>query len=242
MNKPRGVAADGEHDAAMQEPAAASRDLVGWALQSPLRDDRTLSDAVTRRVLATALGLDEQALASLDPHALQTALRHMRSLVAYCDRLSSEAMTDDLTGAMRRGPGIAALRRELDRARRTGEDGIVVAFLDVVGLKAVNDSEGHAAGDEVLRVLVRSIRERIRSYDLVFRYGGDEFICVLLGVTIQQAERTIGDIRARVVASTGGRTFSVGLAEAQGTDSPEQVIARADIALYRERAASARAS
>ena len=81
---------------------------------------------MARRVLATALGLDEATLAGVDADSLQTALDRIRSLVAHSDHLAAEAMTDELTGAQRRGSGISALQRELDRARRTRNDGIVV--------------------------------------------------------------------------------------------------------------------
>ena len=222
----------------MQEPSPAeARELVGWALQSR-RDESEQSEAVARRVLATALGIDEPSLDNLDLVTLRAALRRLRSLVAFCDHLASEATIDDLTGALRRGPGLAALGRELDRARRTGEGGIAVAFIDVDGLKALNDSEGHAAGDELLRNVVAAIRERVRSYDLVLRYGGDEFVCALIGVTRDQAEHTISDIREKLAQRSGGRTLSVGLVEAEEGDSAAAVVARADAALYRERQAS----
>lgn len=222
---------------AVTDENAATRDLVGWALQSPLRSG-ALTAAVAKRVLATALGVPEQALADWDEATVQEALSRVRGLVAYCDHLASEAMTDDLTGALRRGPGIAALSRELDRARRVGSSGIVVGFLDVDGLKKINDVEGHAAGDETLRAVVRAIRDRVRSYDLVLRYGGDEFVCVLLGVTGDQADRTFSDIRSRVVTESGGHSVSLGVAEAQQGDTADTVIARADAALYKGRTAA----
>ena len=237
MNKPRGVAGGREAAGATNVPVtAATRDLVGWARQSPLHDARPLSADVARRVLATALDLDEAALSALSTADLRTALARIRSLVAYCDHLASEAMVDDLTGAMRRGSGMAGLQRELDRARRVRDHGIIVMFLDVDGLKHINDTEGHAAGDELLRAVVAAIRDRIRSYDLVFRYGGDEFVCVLVGATRKQAEQTLGEIRAKLAKRTRGRTFSAGIAEAKAEDTADAVVARADAALYAERA------
>jgi len=241
MNKPDGAAAVRGQDAATQDSTATAptRELVGWALDSPLRSGDQLSGDVARRVLAVALGVEEQKLARLDPESLQTALARLRALVDYCAHLAAEAMTDDLTGAMRRGGGIATLQREIDRARRTGSTGIVVVFLDVDGLKAINDNEGHAAGDELLRTVVTAIRERIRSYDIVFRYGGDEFVCVLVGVTPRQAERTINEIRRKLGTRTEGRTFSYGMAQVAEDDTAQKVIARADAELYRERSAAA---
>ena len=239
MTELRGAATGGGETAdAVADNAATTRELVGWALQSPLRGG-AMTPAVGRRVLATALGVPEVSLDRWDDEWIQGALDRLRGLVGYCDSLASEAMTDDLTGALRRGAGLAELSREIDRARRSPMEGIVVGFMDVDGLKAVNDAKGHAAGDEILRGVVRAIRERVRSYDIVFRYGGDEFVCVLLGATREQAERTFADISSRMVTVSGGQTVSIGLADVLDGDTAESVIARADAALYQGRAATA---
>ena len=228
-----------ENDAPPAPPArptaadtAAAQDVIGWAVQAQLLDDALMSPASTRHVLAAALGVDEPALETFKPTDLRAALSRLRRLVALRDQLAAEAATDDLTGAMRRGMGLAALQREIDRSRRPNGTGIVVGFIDVDGLKSLNDSRGHAAGDRLLRDVVAAVRERIRSYDLVFRYGGDEFVCVLIDVDLAQAERTVADIRANVTARTGEHSISVGLASVTEGDNAEAVVARADMALY----------
>ncbi len=68
------------------------------------------------------------------------------------------------------------MERELARARRTDQS-LVLAFIDVDHLKVINDWHGHAAGDRTLVEVTTSIRAKLRSYDLVMRYGGDEFVC-----------------------------------------------------------------
>jgi diguanylate cyclase (GGDEF)-like protein len=215
-----------------------SRDLVGWSLSSPLRHNRRLSAAVARKVLATELGIDAAQLDAVDAESLRTAMRRLRGLVAECERLASAAAMDDLTGTLRRGTGITALQREIARAHRVGGDGLAVAFMDVDGLKHVNDTAGHAAGDQLLREVAAAIRERVRSYDLVFRYGGDEFVCALVDVTLEQARRTVDDILGSVRERSGGHTVSVGFASVGADDTAESVLERADAALYLERAAS----
>jgi diguanylate cyclase (GGDEF)-like protein len=70
----------------------------------------------------------------------------------------------------------------------------VVAYVDGDGLKAVNDSHGHAAGDEVLRNVARGLRRHMRSYDLTVRMGGDEFLCALPDVSIEDAAARFGDL------------------------------------------------
>src|SRR5438270_14098797 len=82
---------------------AAAEDLIGWVIQAQLLDEALLSPESARRVLAAALGVDEPALHAVAPTQLRTALSRLRRLVKLCDELASEAATDDLTGAMRRG-------------------------------------------------------------------------------------------------------------------------------------------
>jgi len=215
--------------------AAGAADLIGWSIRADLLDDALLTPHSERRVLAAALGVEETALEAFEPQAVRAALGRMRHLVALCEQLASEAAIDDLTGAMRRGMGLAALQREIDRSRRPNGPNILVAFIDVDGLKSLNDTRGHSAGDRLLRDVVTAVRERIRSYDILLRYGGDEFVCVLIDVTVAQAERTIADIRRNVTARTGEHTISVGLASVIDGDNAEAVVVRADMALYSAR-------
>jgi diguanylate cyclase (GGDEF)-like protein len=136
---------------------------------------------------------------------------------------------DELTGALRRQVGMAAVGRELERTRRSGAS-LTVAFIDVDGLKAVNDAHGHRAGDALLRGLADCITRTLRPYDLVLRYGGDEFFCALNDQDAVSAAKRFATISATFVEQHGG-TFSVGFAEARATDTPDQLVARADEAL-----------
>ena len=92
-------------------------------------------------------------------------------------------------------------------------------FIDVDGLKRINDTEGHAAGDTLLADVVAAIRERLRAYDLVIRWGGDEFVCVLPDATREEAERTLADIEQHVRDRTSGRSVSTGLAALEDGDT-----------------------
>jgi two-component system cell cycle response regulator len=74
----------------------------------------------------------------------------------------------------------------------------------------------------------------VRSYDLVIRYGGDEFLCALVDVAPEDAERTLADIRQQYAARTG-HTVSVGMTTVGDADTADSVVARADAALYAER-------
>jgi diguanylate cyclase (GGDEF)-like protein len=79
-----------------------------------------------------------------------------------------------------------------------------LAFVDLDGLKSTNDRFGHAAGDELLRRTVDTIRTQLRSHDLIVRFGGDEFVCVLLDVNLSEASRRFETIRAELAKNQGG--------------------------------------
>ncbi len=222
--------------AALPDISDASADLVGWASASA-HERAGLSLPRARRVLAAALDVPDDALLRMRDEDVARAVDRLRALVEQCARLASQVTVDELTGALRRGAGMAALQREVDRARRVPGKGLVVIFIDVDGLKAVNDRDGHAAGDELLRNTVAAMRERLRSYDLIIRYGGDEFICVLTDSSTADAERTAASLREHVGKDAGG-TISIGLAELAAGDSVDVLVERADAALYAGRRAN----
>lgn len=146
---------------------------------------------------------------------------------------------DELTGAYRRDSGTVELEREIIRARRTASP-LVLAFVDVDGLKETNDSRGHAAGDILLRRTVDSVRAHLRSYDPIVRYGGDEFVCVLLDLDSLAAKERFEAVNSDLKASCSG-SVTVGFAELRTNDSLSDLLARADVALLRrkrDRAAS----
>jgi diguanylate cyclase (GGDEF)-like protein len=208
-----------------------SADLIGWVSQTQAAGRTPLTPQRSRRVLAAALGVSDAALGEMPDDDVTRAVHRLRGLVDQCGRLAGQVTVDELTGSLRRGAGLAALQREIDRSRRFPGKGLVVIFIDVDGLKAVNDRDGHAAGDERLRLTVSALRERLRSYDLVIRYGGDEFICVLNDSGIAEAERTAAALREHVEASTAG-SISIGIAALESGDSVDALVERADAALY----------
>ena len=137
------------------------------------------------------------------------------------------AQLDDLTGVYRRELGIAVIQGEIDRARR--DDGrLVLAFVDVDGLKAINDRDGHAAGDALLISATTSIQAELRSYDPVVRYGGDEFVCAIGGIDRDSASERFEAIRRRFGESGKGRSITVGLATLRPEDSIEDLLQRGD--------------
>jgi diguanylate cyclase (GGDEF)-like protein len=152
-----------------------------------------------------------------------------RSMSAWERRRSS---IDELTGAYRRDAGMLELEREIIRAKRT-ERLVTLAFVDVIGLKATNDSLGHAAGDQLLRGTVESMLTRLRPYDLIVRLGGDEFVCLLLDLDLPGAVKRFEAIKEDLGANQKG-SITVGLAEMRLEDSLQELVVRADEALYRD--------
>jgi diguanylate cyclase (GGDEF)-like protein len=145
-----------------------------------------------------------------------------------------QAHLDELTGAHRRGMGRMALAHEIDRTRRSG-GAFVLAFVDVDRLKEVNDQHGHAAGDQALQTVVRLIRENLRSFDPVVRFGGDEFICGVSGANLTEARHRFGSIAVKIVRETEV-DISVGFAVLKPTDTVEALTRRADVAMLRVKA------
>ncbi|HEV2813018.1 MAG TPA: GGDEF domain-containing protein, partial [Solirubrobacteraceae bacterium] len=137
------------------------------------------------------------------------------------------AETDPLTGARTRGPGLGDLEHEIARARRTSLP-LVVAYVDVVGLKAVNDARGHAAGDALLREAVRGVREQMRPYDAIVRVGGDEFVCIMSGATLDEAAQRFAAVEATLAAGPEPCAVRIGLAALRPDESAADLVARAD--------------
>ena len=130
--------------------------------------------------------------------------------------------------------GQLTLSHEIDRARRS--DGrFVVAFVDVDELKLVNDRDGHATGDRVLQVVVHEIRSRLRSFDPIVRYGGDEFVCGLSGTDLAEAARRFDTI-ADAIRADAGVGISVGMAALIADETADQLTERADAAMLKVKA------
>ncbi|MCA1683049.1 MAG: GGDEF domain-containing protein [Actinobacteria bacterium] len=189
-----------------------------------------------RELLLREVGFQPEMVRRMSAEEAMASVARIRSVV---QELTASSETDDLTGAMLRGAGLAALRREIARIGRT-DNRLVVAFIDVDGLKSVNDRQGHLAGDQLLHEVVACLREQLRPYDLVIRYAGDEFVCVLLDADLQDVESRFCEVKALLAGRTGGGSMSVGMTEFRPGDSVEDLVGRADHEMYatrRQRAA-----
>ena len=213
--------------AAARDETAQRRDVREEAMErSVAASDEPLAQKL-EQVRGRATAARARAAAGRD-RAAQDQAGAARERARLEAELQS-AHLDDLTGAFRREMGRLALNQEIDRARRA--DGrFVIAFVDVDGMKSVNDRDGHSAGDRVLQVLVLTLRSNLRSFDPIVRYGGDEFVCGLGGVDEDVVARRF-DVIDRSVRSDVGVGISVGLAGLEPDDTLEQLTARADASL-----------
>jgi diguanylate cyclase (GGDEF)-like protein len=146
------------------------------------------------------------------------------------------AQHDSLTGVYMRELGHTTLQHEIDRSRRSGEP-FVLAFVDVDGLKQLNDGHGHAAGDAMLRCVVGALGSKMRSYDPIVRVGGDEFLCGFTNMGLDASERRIEEIRAAVRQRSDGGSITVGLARLGASETLEELTVRADRNMYAQKPA-----
>jgi diguanylate cyclase (GGDEF)-like protein len=227
--------------AAARDQAMAQLDTETLASMGPgdlsaerlLRAVRQRQRAAEYRVLAAehrAMAADDRVAAAADR---QCAAEERLRALADREVLAAEvalAETDPLTGARARAAGLVDLDRELDRCRRT-ESVLVVAYSDVVGLKQLNDTLGHAAGDELLRQVTMLFKENLRPYDLIVRIGGDEFLCAISNMTEAEVRPRFDAVSRALADHRDGRGIRTGFATLRDDESAAELIARADAAM-----------
>jgi diguanylate cyclase (GGDEF)-like protein len=210
----------------------------------------TARDGQRDIVEALGAGADDFLTKPFNPGELQARLRSgsrvlelQAGLLETQDALRTQAMRDHLTGVANRRAIAEQLGRELNRARHERRP-LAVVMADLDSFKAINDSHGHATGDEVLRASAAALRSELRQYDLIGRYGGEEFLVVLPGCDTAQGRAIAERLRAAVantsISHDGNElrvTVSLGVASTvQHEFSQEAVVGAADAALYRAKA------
>jgi diguanylate cyclase (GGDEF)-like protein len=233
-----------EHNARQRDAAAETRDRAADARDRAAAAAQAallITEHARDSIIATLLSAGDQGRERAAQDRADAASDRQRAAVDRADAsadsaearvLHEQAQLDGLTGAHRRDLGRLALEHEITRCRRSGEP-FVLAFIDVDGLKELNDRQGHAAGDALLRTVVVALRSQLRSYDPVVRIGGDEFLCGFTNTQLEAARRRIQEIRAALTQGLGvAASISVGLAVLGERDTLEKLIARADADMY----------
>ena len=204
---------------------------LGQVAAVPLRWEEQL-----RGVLVVELGEGRDAgapeirllgeLAALASAAFRNATTHAELALA--------ARTDGLTGCLNHAAMQDTLRREIERATRGGRS-LSVALVDLDDFKQVNEEHGHQVGDEVLRQVGEALRQSVRVYDVVARYGGDEFAII----AIDADEDAAAEVMTRALAAIGdalgklgvASRATAGVAQWVADESSTMLIARADRSL-----------
>jgi diguanylate cyclase (GGDEF)-like protein/PAS domain S-box-containing protein len=166
----------------------------------------------------------------------------MRDVTARKDaegQLMRLALFDELTGLANRGLFVSRLSHAMRRARRKGSAPFAVLFVDLDRFKVINDSLGHGAGDELLVTVARRLEASVRPGDTVARLGGDEFAVLLEDLDgpdgAQAAAARIHEALGVPVSVKGQEVFtsaSIGIAEGAGHETPDELLQRADMAMY----------
>ncbi|MEM1023901.1 MAG: diguanylate cyclase [Myxococcota bacterium] len=163
----------------------------------------------------------------------------IRTKASRARQLEASITRDGLTGLLRHVPFKERLDEELRRSGRQGT-GLVCGMVDIDHFKTINDRFGHPVGDIVIRRLARAMARRLRSSDVLGRYGGEEFVFCMPEASLEQATQVIDGLRRafeKEVFETGDGpfsvTFSAGLAGFPSVNDREQLLHAADEALYR---------
>jgi diguanylate cyclase (GGDEF)-like protein len=212
------------------DQGAEERDVAARA-----RDEAAAArDAASAAAGDTPQAARDRALAAQDRAAAARDREHAAQERRAAAARLENAYRDDVTGVLSRGAGRDQLRQAVARAHRSGEP-LTVAFLDVDHLKRINDERGHAYGDRLLQEVGLALRQTLRSYDVLARDGGDEFVCALVDARLPLAERRFRDIAEILTKAIPGSSISVGFAELHDDETLEAVIHRADRDMYERR-------
>jgi diguanylate cyclase (GGDEF)-like protein len=197
----------------------------------------------TERALALACfvsALGRCASAGLYGSSMRELLyRRSNDLAAANVRIEELAQLDELTGALNRRYIMKCLNDEIAKAQRNATT-CCIAIIDLDHFKKINDHFGHPVGDEVLRAFAISVFANIRTIDRFGRQGGEEFLLILPDTDIDLAIQTLDRLRGLItelnwsaIAQDLTLTISAGISAIRPNDTPEDILARADLALYR---------
>jgi diguanylate cyclase (GGDEF)-like protein len=219
-------------NAQARDLAAAERDHAAEALEAAAPASGARQEAEQRLAEVRARAAEDRDRAAADRAA---AAADRATAARDREQAANElrhAHLDGLTGALRRQMGDAALQHEIDRARR-GDGRLVLTYVDVDGLKAINDHKGHGAGDAVLVAVVSTMRAKLRSFDPVVRYGGDEFVCAMSGTDTADVTERFAEVAEALAREHDEAAISVGVAELRPGDTLTDLVTRGDAALYK---------
>lgn len=171
-------------------------------------------------------------------HQLKSFEQSLDGMQVLASHLEKHAVTDSLTGMINHEHVFSELKKAMDQAR-TENYALCIVMADIDHFKSVNDNHGHLAGDGVLKEVAMRIKNSLRGFDIVGRYGGEEFLLVLHKANIATARMVAERIRSRIAATPidlpGALldiTISMGVAMVKQDEDVNSLVERADKALY----------
>jgi two-component system, cell cycle response regulator len=201
----------------------------------------TAKDKKQDLLTAMAAGADDYLAKPVDPSELKARILVAKRILDLQQSLRFAATHDFLTKLLNRAEILASLKRELSRSERDDKP-VAVLMADLDHFKKVNDSLGHAAGDAVLREVAERLKSDLRTYDLVGRYGGEEFLIILPNCMLTVASRRANEIRGLICKdaivttfATVPMTVSIGVTATDPAQNVtiEDLLQQADEALYK---------
>jgi len=193
------------------------------------------------RLMAMEAGADDYLSKPVDALELRSRIVVGKRILDLQQSLRFAATHDFLTTLLNRSEILAALEREIARGARDDKPATVI-LADVDHFKRINDTLGHAAGDEVLKEVARRLKADLRPYDIVGRYGGEEFLIILPGCNLANGVKRADEIRKIVSGQTiptpaGSTSVTVSMGVTASDNSryciPAEFLQEADASLYR---------
>ena len=191
-------------------------------------------------LLAMEAGADDYLAKPVDPSELRARIMAGKRILELQQSLRFAATHDFLTNLLNRSEILSAIEKEFSRSGREGKPATLI-MADIDHFKRINDTLGHAAGDEVLKEVARRLKMDLRPYDVVGRYGGEEFLTILPGCDLSNGARRANEIRCLVAKDpiltpfgTTSVTVSMGVAVTSPArdHSVEDLLHEADVSLY----------
>jgi two-component system, cell cycle response regulator len=191
-------------------------------------------------LLALEAGADDYLAKPVDPSELRARIMSGKRILELQESLRFAATHDSLTNMLSRSEILSALEREFSRSGREGKPATLI-MADIDHFKRINDTLGHAAGDEVLREVARRLKADLRPYDVVGRYGGEEFLIILPGCDLSIGARRADEVRDLVakdpiLTPSGVTSATVSMGVTMTSPAREHQVSdllhEADVSLY----------
>jgi diguanylate cyclase len=228
----------GEHTGRFQQAASAHAQAIEQADSLASLADLVKALVNDTRAVQAAVKQSEDRLRVDHAQAVELETR-VRELESELRRLSEEVSTDLLTQVANRRGLMQAFEAESARSQRQGASALAVGLIDIDNFKKLNDTLGHAAGDVALKSLAAAVRERLRPQDHLARFGGEEFVVLMPGTGLEEAQQALTRLQRSLTEALflhEGQevfvTFSGGVTAWRPGEALQPALERADGALY----------